>query len=191
MKLRVDRLGTTPSHFAFTADNAWWEQTGETPPGLPARLPEPLAVGVDAYLAGEDLILELSLDGGIETECSRCLARYRHALRERVRLVLEPAGLRRPSDPEAARALQRDGMCLGEEGETGWYRGDEIDLSGFLREWVILGWPVQPLCREDCAGLCGRCGSDLNRGPCACPPLAPESPFAALQGLRERIERGE
>ena len=24
------------------------------------------------------------------------------------------------------------------------------------------------LCRDDCAGLCPRCGADLNAGPCAC-----------------------
>jgi len=27
---------------------------------------------------------------------------------------------------------------------------------------------MKPLCREDCAGLCSRCGYNLNQGPCNC-----------------------
>jgi uncharacterized protein len=28
--------------------------------------------------------------------------------------------------------------------------------------------PIAPHCREDCQGLCPRCGADLNQGPCGC-----------------------
>ena len=27
---------------------------------------------------------------------------------------------------------------------------------------MVLGLPAQPLCREDCAGLCAVCGESLN-----------------------------
>ena len=48
-----------------------------------------------------------------------------------------------------------------------------------------LALPVQPLCREACAGLCPRCGADRNTAPCACSKVRPESPFAALASLRD------
>lgn len=41
-----------------------------------------------------------------------------------------------------------------------------VDLSEAVREEVGLAVPAYPLCREDCAGLCPRCGADLNLGPC-------------------------
>jgi uncharacterized protein len=124
------------------------------------------------------------LEGAFDLECGRCLARYRQPLRESFRLVLEPAGTRVPGDPEAAQALARDGLCLGDELETGWYRGAEIQVDSLCLELIALALPVQPLCREDCAGLCPRCGADRNTTPCECAELRPESPFAALASLR-------
>jgi uncharacterized protein len=43
-----------------------------------------------------------------------------------------------------------------------------IDLTEVIREEVGLAAPLYPLCRDDCAGLCPRCGADLNLGPCDC-----------------------
>lgn len=46
----------------------------------------------------------------------------------------------------------------------------EVDVSGAVREELLLALSQYPLCREDCAGLCSRCGADLNQGPCGCGP---------------------
>ena len=50
----------------------------------------------------------------------------------------------------------------------------QVDLTAAIREEVGLAVPTYALCREACAGLCPRCGADLNEGPCACGP-APET----------------
>ena len=44
------------------------------------------------------------------------------------------------------------------------------DLTEELRECIILSFPSNPLCSEDCKGLCPHCGADLNKGPCHCRP---------------------
>jgi len=44
-----------------------------------------------------------------------------------------------------------------------------VDVRPAVREEVALAASAYPLCREDCAGLCPRCGADLNAGPCRCP----------------------
>jgi uncharacterized protein len=41
-----------------------------------------------------------------------------------------------------------------------------IDLGQAVREELALAVEAFPLCREDCAGLCPKCGADLNAGPC-------------------------
>ena len=41
----------------------------------------------------------------------------------------------------------------------------KIDLTGLLREELILATPLVPLCRADCAGLCPVCGADRNERP--------------------------
>ena len=135
---------------------------------------------------GQDLYIEGELSGALDVECGRCLVRYREPLREPFRLVLEPAGTRVPAEPESARALARHGLCLGDELEMGWFQGHEIDLGDFIREVLTLALPVQPLCREDCRGLCPHCGADRNASPCHCDDQHAKSPFAKLEALKGR-----
>lgn len=46
--------------------------------------------------------------------------------------------------------------------------GDRIDLLALIKENILLSLPVQPLCREECRGLCPRCGVNLNEASCNC-----------------------
>ena len=46
--------------------------------------------------------------------------------------------------------------------------GDFLDLDDLLETCFILDMETKHLCREDCAGLCDRCGANLNLGPCGC-----------------------
>jgi uncharacterized protein len=43
-----------------------------------------------------------------------------------------------------------------------------LDLSEALRQQIILALPMQPLCSEDCQGLCPTCGINRNHATCAC-----------------------
>lgn len=188
MKLLVDRLKDSPTSFHFDEDRRWRGALEESIPELAAALATPIEVDGRAHHMGLDVYLEGRLRGELELECGRCLARYRAPLSESFRLVLVPAGSRVPAEPEAAEALARDGMCLGDELETGWYQGHEIELGGFVRELLALALPVQPVCREDCKGLCPRCGADRNAGPCGCGESRSNQAFAALAALRKRGE---
>jgi uncharacterized protein len=179
----VERISETPQTECFEAKPAWWDEQrvdGESDYSLSG----PLRFEFEAYRVRTQIHLEGELSGSLEVECSRCVSRYRHALRDSFRLVLDEARDRVPADPEGARALQRDGMCLGEEVEAGLYRGPEIQLDAFFGELVSLAIPVQPLCRESCLGLCPSCGTNLNEGACGCDESRPESPFAVLASLK-------
>ncbi|MCA9509591.1 MAG: DUF177 domain-containing protein [Myxococcota bacterium] len=195
MKLNLDRLDATPSHHAFEATAAWWaERVAEADEG-PYEVVAPFRFELDAHKMGEDVYLAGAMSGALELECGRCVARYRQALRESFRLVLEPARGRVPLDPEGDLALRRDGMCLGDEVESGWYRGSEIQLDAWFAEIIALAMPVQPLCDEACKGLCPVCGADRNAGDCGCVVREdrPRSPFAMLGALKGASDpnRGE
>ena len=60
--------------------------------------------------------------------------------------------------------------------------GDLIDLEPLLRDAVVLALPLQPVCREDCAGLCPECGALLNEEPDHSHDSA-DPRWAALRGL--------
>ena len=65
--------------------------------------------------------------------------------------------------------------------------GTEIDLQELLATCLILDMETKFLCREDCKGLCARCGRNLNLGPCACgKEIDPR--FAVLEQLLEKNE---
>ena len=63
--------------------------------------------------------------------------------------------------------------------------GDGIDLDDVLSTCFILDMETKFLCREDCKGLCSRCGKNLNLGPCGCgKQLDPR--FAVLEQLLDK-----
>ena len=75
-----------------------------------------------------------------------------------------------------------------EENEDEWVfplEGDSADLEEIVRTVVVLNLDSKLLCKEDCKGLCCRCGKNLNDGPCSCQKeLDPR--FAALKQLLEK-----
>ena len=189
MKLSLDRLSETPSEHVFTLSPTWWRsRAGES---AREELAGDTLARVRAHKMGRDVFLDGTLEGALDLECGRCLSRYRQPIRERFRLLLEPAGDRVPADPEGAAALARDGLYLSDELEAGWCRGSEIDLGGFFQEGIALLFPVQPLCREECRGLCPSCGADRNAADCGCEQVSGSSPFAALRGLRNQMTEGD
>jgi uncharacterized protein len=62
----------------------------------------------------------------------------------------------------------------------------EIDLRPAVREELLLAVPRWVVCRDDCRGLCPRCGKDLNAGPCGCPP-ARDLRWHGLAALKEKL----
>ena len=63
--------------------------------------------------------------------------------------------------------------------------GNEIDLDEILTTCFILDMESKFLCRENCKGLCPRCGKNLNFGPCGCgKQLDPR--FAVLEQLLDK-----
>ena len=43
--------------------------------------------------------------------------------------------------------------------------GEELDLEAWARDALALALPAQLTCRPDCAGLCPKCGANLNEDP--------------------------
>ena len=75
-----------------------------------------------------------------------------------------------------------------EENEDEWVfplEGDSADLDEIIRTVFVLNLDSKLLCKEDCKGLCHRCGVNLNHAPCTCQKeLDPR--FAALKQLLEK-----
>ena len=75
-----------------------------------------------------------------------------------------------------------------EENEDEWVFplvGDNADLEEIVRTVFVLNVDSKMLCREDCKGLCCRCGKNLNHEACECQKEC-DPRFAALKQLLEK-----
>jgi len=122
--------------------------------GLDAHLAGPVRVGGRVQATGEERFYwHGSIRATVRSECRRCLAPVTVPVTAQVGALFSRGG-EAEDDPDAypvARELTR------------------IDLRPAVREELLLAVPRYVLCREDCRGLCPRCGTDLNAGPCGCP----------------------
>jgi uncharacterized protein len=109
--------------------------------------------------------LRLRLAAALEGPCMRCL---------------EPA---RPDFEVDAREVSKPGG--GDDLESPYLDGDELDLRAWARDALVLALPATLLCRPDCAGLCPECGADLNEaGPDHHHEKPPDSRWAKLNELK-------
>ena len=143
------------------------------------RVPEGAPVELELRLESvmEGVLVTGTARASAEGECVRCL--------EPVELDLDVDYQEMFSYP-ASDDRGRSKAVAGDEAED-----DEsmtpledgmFDLEPVLRDAVVLALPMQPVCREDCAGLCSECGINLNDNP-GHHHDAVDIRWAALQGL--------
>lgn len=95
----------------------------------------------------------------VRLTCSTCLEEFSFPVEAFLDIELAPRRLM-PSVSELE--------LTGEDLDTYYYEGDEIDLDPFVYEEIMLNVPIKPVCREDCKGLCGVCGGNRNNNECRC-----------------------
>ena len=64
-----------------------------------------------------------------------------------------------------------------------------FELTNHIRECILLALPNYPVCREDCKGVCPKCGKNLNEGACPCESEGSDDRWAALEGFAAKEER--
>ncbi len=187
-KIQVDQLSEKGKAFRFEVPGDWWAEREPDSEAPASEVADGFTFLIEATRTRDDILLSGSLDATVLLECSRCAKRYSHALRDTFRLALEPAKGREPIDLEGVQGLAESGVWLGEDLEAGWFRGPFIRLDDFFGELIALAMPIQPLCSEDCQGICSHCGVDFAETRCDCEDERIDSPFAVLAKLKGETE---
>jgi uncharacterized protein len=188
-KIQVDQLSEKGQNFRFLASASWWRSREPDADDHAVEIVNGFEFQLDVTRKTDDIVLSGRLGAEVILECSRCARRYSHALRDPFRLELEPAKGREPTDLEGVQGLAENGLWLGEDLETGWFQGPNIGLDDFFGEVIALAMPLQPLCSENCLGICAHCGADLSQTQCGCVDERIESPFAVLAKLKGVTEK--
>ncbi|WP_203694315.1 YceD family protein [Catellatospora coxensis] len=110
-------------------------------------VPEGADLTLDLRLesVSEGVLVSGTVSGEVTGECARCLADIGESLTVNIQELFAYA--------DSATDETTD------EDEVGRLQDDMIDLEPTLRDAVVLALPVNPLCREDCPGLCSECGA--------------------------------
>jgi len=110
----------------------------------------------------------------VEITCSRCLSLFKHPLKlnieEEYLPIIDILTGYPVSIPNEAESLNIDEHHI-------------LDLTEALRQYALLGIPMKPLCRENCAGLCPDCGRNLNPGACGCPSRETDYRWSKLKRM--------
>ena len=118
------------------------------------RVPEGSPVELDLRLEAvvEGVLVTGSAHAELAGECVRCLTEISDEIdADFTELFVYDDGAAQAEDTE--------------DGETSRLQGDLVDLEPVLRDAVVLALPFQPLCTEDCPGLCTTCGARLADDP--------------------------
>jgi uncharacterized protein len=115
--------------------------------GVPEGSPVDFDLRLEAVMEG--VLVTGSADADLEGECARCL----EPIEDTVHVDLQELFVYDESEADE------------EEEDVSRLQDDLIDLEPLLRNAVVLALPFQPLCSDDCPGLCVECGARLADDP--------------------------
>ena len=136
---------------------------------------------------GRKVLLQTRFTVPLEGQCKRCLTKVRVDEPIDLTLTFVPGEVTRGEPGASAKdagAGETAASFVPETVDEEPYSGKVIDLSGPLREQILLAIPPSPLCDEACKGLCPQCGKDLNQGDCGCERTAIDPRWAALKDMK-------
>jgi uncharacterized protein len=113
----------------------------------------------------QGLLLQAKFSAETTLECVRCLSEFNHVL------AWEMTELYAFNE----KSVTESGLILPEDAH--------IDLETVVRECAMLEFPIKPICKPECKGLCVICGENLNLTDCGHHPDQGDSPFSVLKKL--------
>ena len=147
---------------------------------------EPIEIDLKIESVAEGVLATASVRTIASGECGRCLDPVEYDVVESFQELYEYT-----EDPRQARKKdkhkKREPEELDDEDEVRQMAGDVIDLDGPIRDAIILNLPINPLCDQDCQGLCQDCGQKWADLPQDHDHGATDIRWAGLESLKDKL----
>lgn len=117
----------------------------------------PVSVQITLTNTGKNILVSGEIKAAANLTCSRCLGIS-------PRVIDVPIVEQFSDDAGYVLNSQEDDNLE----EINIFSDNVIDLVEIFRQNIILSFPLKPLCKEDCLGLCPHCGKNLNENRCGC-----------------------
>ena len=115
-------------------------------------------VEVRASMSGTDVVVHGTLDASLIVPCARCLEPVDIDVHSELSVIYVPGS--KVKDAEAKGEVEY--TLEDAEADTLPYDGETVLLDDLVRDELLLGVPMIPLCSEDCPGMSPAPGSDAN-----------------------------
>ncbi len=126
---------------------------------------KPLVLDAEFCVIDRRVSVKGSFEAILKMACDRCLCAMETEVKHSFSELFWPSGTQK------------------EEEYT--YTGEQVSLDKMVYDAIVLSLPTQLLCKEDCKGICPKCGHNLNEGQCGCKADDTDdtNPFTKLKGL--------
>jgi uncharacterized protein len=179
MRIRLEELKQGQLNLAFEETPESFAVLKEMADNGVCAFLTPLKAALRARQIGDMVELEGSITTTVRLDCGRCLQSFKMPIESQFALTYCPG----EPDLEDSDPNQEELELTAEDMGLIHYQGEEINIKNEVQEQVVLAFPLRPLCRQDCQGLCPQCGSDLNAVKCECNHSPSGGKFDALKGL--------
>ncbi|MFE2066871.1 MULTISPECIES: YceD family protein [unclassified Streptomyces] len=151
--------------------------------GVPQGAPVELELRLESVMEG--VLVTGTARAQAEGECVRCLEPVEQELEADFQELFSY-----PDADDRGRVIAEPGDDAEDDEDRYFIEDGLFDLEPVLRDAVVLALPMQPVCQDDCAGLCSECGVRLTDDPDHHHD-AVDIRWAALQGLAGSTKDGE
>ncbi len=146
------------------------EPGGDSSLGIPgAQFLKPVEVELTVENTGRLMVGRGTVKTVVQLPCSRCLKDFSYPIDEDLHINMA-------EDIHSDRISSDEDIIL--------FGNDEADILPRVYEALFMAVPLNPLCSQDCQGLCNICGTDLNTGSCSCQDNNLDPRWEKLKNLR-------
>lgn len=127
------------------------------------------------------LLIQGELDVIISVPCDRCLSE----VLTKLHLVIDK------KIPIAEEEAKQSESSMEEDDnleQSEYMNGCQLDADRLVYGEILFAWPAKVLCKEDCKGICAKCGANLNEKDCGCDRTVPDPRMAAFQDVFNKFK---
>ena len=122
----------------------------------------------------DQIILKSKTDINAHLTCDRCATEFDSIISSDYRMVYLLRGKETEIESSDVTYISPD--------------SDFIDIRSDVRDYAMLAIPMKKLCKDDCKGLCQRCGKNLNEGECNCQKDEVDLRWQPLMELKNKLK---
>ena len=140
--------------------------------------PSPMKVKGDITNTAGYMKMSLTASLDYSAKCARCLTEVNGSFAFDLEKTVAPREILSDLDED-----RLDDYAIIEDGF--------LDMDEMLREQLEMEFPLRFLCKENCKGLCSKCGQNLNEGECDCAKGDIDPRLAPLQKLLDQMKENK